>query len=160
MNSDLSLIKPILDKYKNDSGSLISILQAAQDAYGYLPKDIIYHIAKETDCTPARVMGVVTFYAQFRQKPIGKNLIMLCKGTACHVNNADQIENAISGELSIEDGETTDDTLFTLQNVACLGCCSLAPVMTINDETYATLTNSKTVKILRDIKKQAKEKEQ
>lgn len=149
--SDLSLIKDILDKYADTDGSLITILQHAQDIYGYLPTDVLYHIAERTGSTPAKVMGVATFYSQFRLQPVGKYLIMLCQGTACHVNGSEKIEKAIKEELGISDGETTDDGLFTLKNVACLGCCSLSPVMMINDETYGSLTPDKTKEILRNL---------
>ncbi len=151
VSSDLSLIKETLDHYKSIPGSLIAILQKAQDIYGYLPVDVIYHIAEETGIAPAKVMGVATFYTQFRLKPVGKYLIMLCQGTACHVNGSELIEQAIKDELGIADGETTDDGLFTLKNVACLGCCSLSPVMMINGETYGSLTPDKTKNILRDL---------
>lgn len=151
VSSDLSLIKETLDHYKSIPGSLIAILQKAQDIYGYLPVDVIYHIAEETGVAPAKVMGVATFYTQFRLKPVGKYLIMLCQGTACHVNGSELIEQAIKDELGIADGETTDDGLFTLKNVACLGCCSLSPVMMINGETYGSLTPDKTKNILRDL---------
>lgn len=150
--SDLSLIKDILDKYADVDGSLITILQHAQDIYGYLPTDVLYHIAERVGVSPAKVMGVATFYSQFRLKPVGKYLIMLCQGTACHVNGSERIEKAIKEELGISDGETTADGLFTLKNVACLGCCSLSPVMMINDETYGSLTPDKTKEILRALK--------
>ena len=136
---------------------IITILQKTQDIYGYLPIDVIYHIAKRTGSTPARVLGVATFYAQFRLQPIGKYLIMLCQGTACHVNGSERIEAAIKQELGIEDGETTADGLFTLKNVACLGCCSLSPVMMINDETYGSLTPDKAITILNELKAKAEE---
>lgn len=155
--SDLALINDVLDKYADIEGSLITILQKAQEIYGYLPVDVIYHIADRIGSTPARVMGVATFYSQFRLKPIGKYLIMLCQGTACHVNGSQRIEQAVREELGIEDGETTDDGLFTLKNVACLGCCSLSPVMMINDETYGSLTPDKTKEILRNLRKEAEE---
>ena len=100
-------------------------------------------------------MGVATFYTQFRLKPVGKYLIMLCQGTACHVNGSERIENTIKEHLGICDGETTADGLFTLKNVACLGCCSLSPVMMINDETYGSLTPEKTVSILEALKEEA-----
>lgn len=152
LNIDLKLLDPILEKYAGTSGSLITILQKAQDIYGFLPKGILVHIAKETGIKEAKIFGVATFYSQFRLKPIGKNLIMLCQGTACHVNGSDLIAEAICEELNIKEGETTDDNIFTYKNVACLGCCSLAPVMMINDETYAKLTPEKAKNILRDIK--------
>lgn len=152
--SDLSLIQPVLDEYGDTEGSLITILQHAQDIYGYLPTDVLYRIAERIGSSPAKVMGVATFYSQFRLKPVGKYLIMLCQGTACHVNGSQRIEAAVTQELGITDGETTDDGLFTLKNVACLGCCSLSPVMMINGETYGSLTPSKTVEILRRLKEE------
>lgn len=94
-------------------------------------------------------------YTQFRMNPVGKNLILLCQGTACHVNGASTIEKAICEELGITEGETTPDKIFTFTNVACLGCCSLAPVMMINGETYAKLTPEKTVEVLRNLRKEA-----
>ncbi len=150
--SDLSLINDVLNKYASVDGSLITVLQHAQDIYGYLPTDVLYHIAERIGLTPAKVMGVATFYSQFRLQPVGKYLIMLCQGTACHVNGSEKIEKAIKEEIGISDGETTADGLFTLKNVACLGCCSLSPVMMINDETYGRLTPEKTKEILRNLK--------
>lgn len=150
--SDLSLINEVLEKYADVDGNLITILQHAQDIYGYLPTDVLYHIAERIGSTPAKVMGVATFYSQFRLQPVGKYLIMLCQGTACHVNGSEKIEKAIKDEIGISDGETTADGLFTLKNVACLGCCSLSPVMMINDETYGRLTPEKTKEILRNLK--------
>ena len=152
VKSDLSLLDGILKEYAQVRGSLITILQKAQEVYGYLPADVIYYIAEQTGNTPAKVMGVATFYTQFRLTPIGKNLIMLCKGTACHVNGADAVEKAICEELQIKDGETSADGLFSLKTVACLGCCSLSPVMMINEDTYGSLTPAKAVEIIRTIK--------
>lgn len=149
---DLDKLNPVLQKYKGTRGSLISILQKAQDIYGYLPVEVLNHIAKETGVKPAKVHGVVTFYTQFRLDPVGKNLIMLCQGTACHVNGSKAIEEAIYEELGINEGQTTEDNLFTFNNVACLGCCSLSPVMMINGETYGKLTPQKAKEILREIK--------
>ncbi len=156
-NSDLSLLEPVLNEYKGVKGSLITVLQKAQDIYGYLPTDVIYHIAEQTGNTPAKVMGVATFYTQFRLTPVGKYLIMLCQGTACHVNGSERIEAAITEELGIKDGETTEDGLFTLKCVACLGCCSLSPVMMINEETYGSLTPEKAIRILGELKEKAGE---
>ena len=149
---DLSLIKDVLDKYADVKGSLISILQKTQEIYGYVPIDAVYHIAERTGLTPAKIMGVATFYAQFRFQAVGKYLIRICKGTACYVNGANAIADAVMEELGIGDNETTADGLFSLSLVSCLGCCSLAPVMMINEDTYGSLTPEKVVKILRDIK--------
>lgn len=157
--SDLSLISGILNEYASVPGSLITILQKAQEVYGYLPTDVMYRIAEATGNSPAKVMGVATFYTQFRLKPVGKYLIMQCQGTACHVNGSERIEAAITEELGIKDGETTEDGLFTLKSVACLGCCSLSPVMMINGETYGTLTPEKTINILRELKAKAQEEQ-
>ena len=154
--ADMSLLIPVLDIYGKKPGSLITILQKAQEIYGYLPMDVLDHIAAKTGIKPPNVYGVATFYTQFRLNPIGKYLIMLCMGTACHVNGAAAICDAICDELKIEDGETTEDGLFTLNNVACLGCCSLSPVMMINGETHAKLTPDKARKILRQIRQQDK----
>ena len=152
--SDFSLLKGVLDEYASQPGSLITILQQAQDIYGYLPKDVMYHIADRVGVTPAEVVGVATFYSQFRLAPIGKYLIMSCQGTACHVNGAELISAAITDELGIDNGETTEDGLFSMEHVACLGCCSLSPVMMINGKTYSTLTPDKCRKVLREIAKE------
>lgn len=155
---DVDKLRQILDKYEGQKGSLISILQDVQEYYNYLPIEALNYVAKETGIKPAKIHGVATFYTQFRLKPIGENLIMLCQGTACHVNGSKSIEEAIYDELKIKEGETTEDNLFTLINVACLGCCSLSPVMMINDETYGKLTPDKTRGILREIKEKQKAK--
>lgn len=153
---DFSQLAEVLEIYGKVSGSLITILQKAQDIYGYLSMDVINHIAEETGIKPAKIYGVATFYSQFRLAPIGKYLIMLCQGTACHVNGSQMIEEAVSEELSIADGETTEDGIFTLNNVACLGCCSLAPVMMIKsadgEETYGNLTKDSVKAALREIR--------
>ena len=153
--SDLSLIKPVLDEYGDTEGSLITVLQHAQDIYGYLPTDVLYCIAERIGVSPAKVMGVATFYSQFRLKPVGKYLIMLCQGTACHVNGSEMIEKAVFETLGIHNGETTPDGLFTLKTVACLGCCSLSPVMMINSETYGSLTPQRVKEIIAEKAKEA-----
>ena len=150
--SDLTLLDVIIDEIGTDSGSLITVLQRAQEVYGYLPTDVMHAVAERLGISPARVMGVATFYTQFRLTPVGRHLIMLCKGTACHVNGADSIEKAVCGELNIKDGETTADGLFSLKTVACLGCCSLSPVMMIDEETHGSLTPASAVEIIKKIK--------
>jgi NADH-quinone oxidoreductase subunit E len=150
-NLDLNLLKDILDEYRDQAGSLVTVLQKAQDIYGYLPLTVLRHIAEEMNVKPAQVYGVATFYTQFRLTPVGKYVILLCQGTACHVNGSERIETALCQELKIKPGETTPDKLFTLTNVACLGCCSLAPVMMINGQAYGPLTPDKAVSIVKDI---------
>ena len=132
---DLKQIEGVLDELAKVKGSLITILQKTQDIYGYLPKDAIIYISERTGIAESEIMGVATFYTQFRLAPVGKYLIMLCQGTACHVNSSELILQTIKDELGIEDGETTEDGLFSLKCVACLGCCSLSPVMMINEST-------------------------
>lgn len=149
--ADLSKIEEVLQEYGAEKGSLITILQKAQEIYGYLPTDVIYHIAGRTGSTPAKVMGAATFYTQFRFEPVGKYLILVCKGTACHVNGADRIMQAVCDELGIEDGGTTGDGLFSVKSVACLGCCSLSPVMMIGETAYGSLTPDKARGIIREI---------
>ena len=147
----------VLDQYAKVPGSLITILQKAQDIYGYLSVETINRISQATGIKPAKIYGVATFYAQFRLEPIGKNLLMMCQGTACHVNGSESIYEAVSEELGIADGETTEDNLFTINNVACLGCCSLSPVMMINDEAFGSLTADKVIRILGEFRERASE---
>lgn len=156
-NIDLSLIADVVEKYKDIEGSLITILQGVQAVYNYVPVEAIEYISDQTGIKPSKIYGVLTFYTQFRMKPVGKYLIMLCQGTACHVNGSETIEEAIIEELGIQEGETTDDGLFTLINVACLGCCSLSPVMMVNDETYGKLTAQSVKKILGEIRQRDQE---
>ncbi len=149
---DLTLIDPLIEKYKNKKGNLIPILQGTQDVYGYLPQETFIKISEQTGLKLSEMYGVATFYTQFRLNPVGKYIVKVCHGTACHVQNATAISEAVEDALGIKDGETTEDRLFTLESVACLGCCSLAPVMMIGDETYAKLTGTKAVKIVKEIK--------
>ena len=149
---DLKQIEGVLDEPAKVKGSLITILQKTQDIHGYLPKDAIIYISERTGIAESEIMGVATFYTQFRLAPVGKYLIMLCQGTACHVSSSELILQTIKDELGIEDGETTEDGLFSLKCVACLGCCSLSPVMMINESTYGSLTPEKTKKILKELR--------
>ena len=155
--SDLSLLEGVLKEYGPVKGSLFTILQKAQEIYGYLPMDVMYYIAENVGKSPADVVGVATFYAQFRFRPVGKYLIMLCQGTACHVNGSERMADVINEELHIKDGETTEDGLFSLKEVACLGCCSLSPVMMINGNTYSSLTPAKVRSILAELRSAAEE---
>lgn len=144
-------IREILEKYQYNPENLISILQEVQGRFGYLSRENLVWIGRGLNISPAKVFGVATFYTQFRLNPIGKHLILLCQGTACHVNGSEKIQKVIEEELHIHEGETTKDGLFTLNNVACLGCCSLSPVMMIGEETYSSLTADKVKKILKNL---------
>lgn len=155
MNVDLSLLDGVLGEYADVKGSLITILQHTQDIYGYLPKQAIELISERTGIACSEIVGVATFYTQFRFEPVGKYLIMLCQGTACHVNSSELILETIRDELGIDDGQTTEDGLFTLKCVACLGCCSLSPVMMVNEDTYGSLTPDKTKQILKQLREAA-----
>ena len=134
---------------RHQNGSLIPLLQSAQDSYGYIPEKVIYYISELVNIPAADIYGVITFFAQFRLKPVGKNLIRICEGTACHVNGAKAVLSTMQDELGISIGETTEDGNFSLVSVACLGCCSLAPVMMINDETFGNLNSDKIKKAIK-----------
>jgi NADH-quinone oxidoreductase subunit E len=153
---DLSLLNNVIEKYKTKKGKLIPILQNAQELYGYLPEEVFHKIHQETDLSLSQMFGVATFYSQFRLNPVGKHIIKVCHGTACHVQNAGELTEYLEDYLEIKDGETTENGLFTLESVACLGCCSLAPVMMIGDEVYGKLDGKDTVKIVKEIKSQEK----
>lgn len=151
---DLSLLDGVLEEYASVKGSLITILQHTQDIR-LSSRPAIELISEKTGIATSEIMGVGTFYTQFRFEPVGKYLIMLCQGTACHVNSSELILQTIKDELGIEDGQTTEDGLFSLKCVACLGCCSLSPVMMINEDTYGSLTPDKTKKILKELREAA-----
>lgn len=141
----------LIDK-RHPSGALIPLLQSAQDSYGYIPEKAIYYISEIIGVPTADIYGVITFYAQFRLQPLGKHLVRICEGTACHVNGAKNILKTLQNELGITVGETSADNLFTLQSVACLGCCSLSPVMMIDNKTHGSLTADKTKKVIKQYK--------
>jgi len=149
---DLRLIDPLIEKNRGKKGNLIPLLQGAQDIFGYIPRQVFEKISAECGIPLSDMFGVATFYAQFRLAPVGKHIIKVCHGTACHVQNAKEITESIEESLKIKDGETTEDRFYTLESVACLGCCSLAPVMMIGDQTYGKLTGNEAVKIIKNIK--------
>lgn len=141
-----------LSSYSGEKGMLIPLLQAAQEDYGYIPASTIDQIHQVVGIPAAEIYGVITFYSQFRLKPLGKYLIKLCDGTACHVNGSERITSAVEDVLQFGGGDTTADGIFTLQKVACLGCCSLSPVIMINDETFGRLTPKKVQLLLKEYK--------
>jgi NADH-quinone oxidoreductase subunit E len=154
--ADLTLIDPLICKYRGKKGNLIPLLQGTQSAYGYIPKEAFTKISDETGLKLNELYGVATFYAQFRLQPVGKHIIRVCHGTACHVQNSSAITDDLKDELNVKDGDTTSDGIFTLETVACLGCCSLAPVMMIGNDTYGKLTGKNAIKIVKDIRRKHK----
>lgn len=142
-------------RFRGEPGELIRLLQVAQDSESYVSLAAIRVISEITRIPESEVYGVTTFYKQFRLRPIGKNLIRLCDGTACHVSDARRLKCLIEDELELESGDTSKDGLFTLDTVACLGCCSLAPVMMINDRTCGRLTPQSVRRILAQARREA-----
>jgi NADH:ubiquinone oxidoreductase subunit E len=131
----------LLDQYRGKKGVIIPVLQQAQDIFGYLPKEVLLKISSELDLPISQIFGVVTFYAQFHLEPRGKNIIRSCQGTACHVRGAKGVLKAIRDKLGLSETKvTTDDLAFTLETVACIGACGLAPVFMINDDTHGRLS--------------------
>ena len=131
----------VIEELKDEKGSLMPIMQKAQDIYGYLPKDVLIEISNKLEVPISQVYGVVTFYAQFHLEPRGRNIIRSCQGTACHVRGAKAVLKAIQDKLGLKEGQTTTpDLKFTLETVACIGACGLAPVFMINDDTHGRLT--------------------
>lgn len=147
-------ISKLLDKYRGTDGGLIPLLQEAQDQKGYLSREMLEQIAEGLKLSLAKVVGVATFYSQFHLKPRGKNIIRVCSGTACHVRGGASIMAKLEEELGIKTGETTQDLEFTLESVACIGACGLAPVMSVNDEIHGKLTPEMIPEILAKYRRQ------
>jgi NADH-quinone oxidoreductase subunit E len=139
--------------YAGEEGHLIPLLQRAQETDGYITRERIAEIHKACGIPVAQIYGVATFYAQFRLHPVGKNLIRVCHGTACHVSGANDITKAIEDTLGVCNGETTPDRMFTIETVSCLGCCSLAPVIMVNHTTHGNLTEKEVKKVLKQYQK-------
>ena len=138
----------VIIKYRHENGPLIPILQEAQAVYGYLPADVLKHISKGTRIPLAKIYGVVTFYSQFRLAPVGRNLINVCLGTACHVRGGAKVLDIIEKTLKIKDGVTSEDRRYTLEIVACIGACGLSPVMSVNGQVYGRLVPENVAEIL------------
>lgn len=149
MTDEINL-ETILNEFKGNRGELVPILQQVQELLGYLPKSAIKKIAKFTRLTESHVFGVASFYTQFRFHPTGKTKVCVCRGTACHVRGGVQILEEIERQLGIKEGNSTQDLEYSLETVACVGCCALAPVVTINDEVHGRMTLKDVEKILPD----------
>ncbi len=141
----------ILDKYHNENGSVISILQDMQEVFGYIKEDTVNWFSEKLNIPASNFYGVATFYSQFYLKPRGKNIVTACCGTACHVKGSEAIINRMRADMAIAEGEdTTADGHFTLENVACVGACSIAPVVIVNKKVYGSVTPDKASAILKD----------
>lgn len=141
-------LEKIIANYSRDSSNLISILQEAQEKFGYLPEGVMQKIARFLRLTDNTVYGVSTFYAQFSFVPTGRRKITVCRGTACHVRGGARILRDVERRLGIKPGETTEDMEFSLETVACIGACALAPTMRIANETYGQMTTKKVAEVL------------
>ncbi len=145
---DFEKVDAIVAKKGGGPEMAIPILQAIQAEYRYIPLEAIERIAALTDMTEAGLYGVATFYAQFRLEPVGEKLVKVCHGTACHVGGAEGLTESMEARLGIKDGQNTEDMKYTLSSVACVGCCSLAPVVMVDDTTFGRLDRKKAAKII------------
>ena len=145
---DTAELDRLIAERGSDASACIPLLQAIQARYRYLPQPVLEYVVAHTEVTPAQVHGIATFYAQFRLTPMGRHLIKVCHGTACHVGGAEAITRALSEVLGIEEGGTTEDRRFTLERVACLGCCALAPVITVDEEYHGKVKPRNVKKII------------
>jgi NADH-quinone oxidoreductase subunit E len=150
---DLAAVSEVVAEY-DPASNLITVLQKLQGHYGYLPEPVVDELARLSGVPAARIYGIITFYAQFTTVPTGRHKLFVCHGTACHVAGATRITEALEQELEVGDGETRADREFTLDSVACMGACSQAPVMRIDDETFGNLSADETRKVARKLLEQ------
>lgn len=132
-------LEDILQGFEGKASDLIPVLQAVQEKYGYIPKEFVKPVAEGLHVFPSQVQGVMTFYAQFSMTPRGRNIVRVCRGTACHVRGGRGVLRVVKKTLGLEDGQTSEDFKFTLETVACLGACALAPVMVVNKTYYGQM---------------------
>ena len=146
----------IIKKYHDERGSIISLLQDTQDMFGYIPEDMVFWLSGKLNIPASNFYGVMTFYSQFYLKPRGKNILTACCGTACHVKGSGAVIGRIRADLAIPKGEdTTGDAQFTLENVACVGACSIAPVLIANKKVYGKVTPDTASSMLKEFNKGA-----
>jgi len=159
--TDFSQADKVLKSYGYDKTKLIPILQEVQNEYRYLPEDIISHVASSLKIPPAKVYGVATFFAHFALKPKGKHIIKVCDGTACHVKKSTAIIDAIKRKLNLKGEEANSkDMLFTLEAVACVGACGIAPVVLVGEDVYGQVSPDKMIEVIDDIIKKENEGDQ
>jgi NADH-quinone oxidoreductase subunit E len=147
---DWSKIQDIIDKYDRDKEALLMIMQDISDIYNYVPPEVIPVLVEQLGVRQSLIYSVATFYKTISLVPRGKYIIHVCTGTACHVRGAEKIMDALETKLGVEPGDTTPDSLFTLEAVRCIGCCASGPVMTVNQETHGGLDRSSALKIVDD----------
>jgi NADH-quinone oxidoreductase subunit E len=152
---DLQPVYKILEKHAGEKGVLIPILQEVQDVYGYVPEEAANAVAEGTGIYRSQVYGVLTFYTQFHLTPRGRHIIRACAGTACHVKGGKQVIMRMENELGVSHGGTTEDLVFSFEEVACIGACALAPVIMIDDDAFGNLDPNKAEKVLKDFRKKA-----
>jgi NADH-quinone oxidoreductase subunit E len=140
---DKKLLGDILSQHKSEGSALIPLLLEVQAQFSYLPEEAIRLIASLLDITEGEIYSVSSFYSQFRLTPIGRQRVTVCRGTACHVRGASRILSEISEEIGLTEGETSDDLEYTLESVACIGCCALAPCIKVNDNVHGEMTAQK-----------------
>lgn len=150
---DLGRLEAIINKYQDKSGSVIPLLQDVQEAFGYIPPESVEPIAAAMNLFASQVQGVITFYAGFSLEPKGKYVVRVCRGTACHVKGGRSILRLMKRELGLEEGETSPDFQFTLETVACLGTCFLAPTMMVNKTYFGKLSPPKITTVLSQYRK-------
>lgn len=148
----LTVIDAIVAKYNVAPGAMIAILQEIQETYGFVPKDAIKRVSADTGVPAADIFGIVTFYAQFRLEPLGEHVIKVCHGTACHLNGAERVAESLCQCVGAREGENSRDGKFTVEKVACLGCCSLSPTIMIDNEVYGRLTPESVQKVVKEFK--------
>jgi len=156
---DLSKIDEVLSHYRGEKGALIPVLQEAQNLYGYLAEDVLRRISRALNVPLSKIYGVITFYAQFYLTPRGKHVLKSCQGTACHVRGAKGVLESLCRELKVEPGGTTKDLNFSLETVACVGTCFLAPVIMIDADYYGKLTPKRAVDALKKYSPNGKKEE-
>ncbi len=150
---DYTLVDGIIDDIGCSSKNVIAILQSLQESYRYLPREVFPHLAKKLGISEAGIYSVATFYENFSLEPMGKYVIKVCDGTACHVRQSTPILEALRNELGLsEEKVTTDDQAFSVQTVACLGACGLAPALTVNDKVYPAMTPEKAIALLNELR--------
>ncbi len=147
---NLALIDSVVNKKNDQPGALIAILQEIQAVIGYIPQAAIVRVSELTGVPVADIFGIVTFYAQFRLHPQGKHVVKICHGTACHLNGSEKLSEAVCLCLGAKEGETSANGQYSVEKVACLGCCSLAPTIMIDNETYGRLTSDSIVTVIKE----------